>query len=176
MTFLAIFGINDDALNAAVNLLLFLLVCIWLALVFWTFNDARRRIDDPLIVGSATLGSLIPFIGTMIYMIVRPPEYLEDVRLRRLEMEGAEARLYDLDHQICSHCEHPVKSDYLRCPNCQRRLKEPCVSCGRPLEPEWSLCPYCETPVGSHPPASPPNSGSRRSRRQVTSEQSAVRE
>ena len=31
--------------------------------------------------------------GTIVYMIVRPPEYLDDVRVRELEMQAAEARL-----------------------------------------------------------------------------------
>ena len=31
-----------------VNLLLLFLVVIWLALVWWTYADAKRRIDDPI--------------------------------------------------------------------------------------------------------------------------------
>ena len=44
---LAVFGIENDGLNLAVNLLLLFLVVIWLALIYWTFADARRRIADP---------------------------------------------------------------------------------------------------------------------------------
>ena len=166
MTHLAIFGIDNDALSTAVNVLLLVLVAVWFALIFWTFADARRRIDDPMLVGCATLAAAFPFVGTIVYMIVRPPEYLDDVRLRELEMHAAEARLQDLDHHVCSHCGHSVRSDYLRCPNCERRLKEPCRNCGRPLESEWNLCPYCETEVlhrQTAPPATP--AGRRSSRR-----------
>ena len=46
-----------------------------------------------MLVACATLASLFPFVGTIVYMIVRPPEYLDDVRLRELEMQAAEARL-----------------------------------------------------------------------------------
>ena len=70
---------------------------IWLALVYWTYADARRRIDDPMLVGCATAASLFPFVGTIVYTIVRPPEYLDDVRERELEMQAAEARLHELD-------------------------------------------------------------------------------
>jgi Gpi18-like mannosyltransferase len=69
----AVFGIENDGLNLAVNLLLLFLVVIWFALVYWTFADARRRIDDPMLVGCATAASLFPFIGTIVYVIVRPP-------------------------------------------------------------------------------------------------------
>ena len=44
---LAVFGIANDGLNLAVNLLLLFLVVIWLALVYWTYADAQRRIDGP---------------------------------------------------------------------------------------------------------------------------------
>ncbi len=177
MTTLAIFGIDNDALSTAVNVLLLVLVVIWFALIFWTFTDARRRIDDPLLVGCATLASVFPFVGTIVYTIIRPPEYLDDVRLRELEMHAAQARLQDADLHVCSNCGNPVRSDYLRCPHCERRLKEACRNCGKPLEPDWGLCPYCETEVSSRRAATPAATpGARRKRRQTTSEQSAARE
>ena len=44
---LALFGITNDALNLVVNLLILFLVVLWLALVAWTYFDARRRIAGP---------------------------------------------------------------------------------------------------------------------------------
>ncbi len=177
MTTLAIFGIDNDALSTAVNVLLLVLVVIWFALIFWTFTDARRRIDDPLLVGCATLASVFPFVGTIVYTIIRPPEYLDDVRLRELEVHAAQARLQDADLHVCSNCGNPVRSNYLRCPHCERRLKEACRNCGKPLEPEWGLCPYCETEVpGGRVAAPPATPAARRSRRQAKSERSAARE
>ncbi|MEJ7750438.1 MAG: zinc ribbon domain-containing protein [Thermoleophilaceae bacterium] len=148
MTPFAIFGITNDALNLAVNLLLLFLVVFWIALVYWTFADARRRISDPMLVGCATAASLFPFVGTVVYMIVRPPEFLEDVRERELEIAAAEARLATIDHHACPHCSNEVEKSYLRCPNCHKRLKEPCTTCGKPLDPRWSICPFCEAEVG----------------------------
>jgi len=172
---LAVFGINNDALNTAVQVVLLFLFVIWGALVFWTYADARRRMDDPLLVVCATIASLFPFVGTIIYMIVRPPEFLDDVRLRELEMQAAEGRLHALDYHLCPHCEFEVKGDFLRCPNCQRRLKESCRNCSKPLDPHWRLCPYCESEVGSAPPpaASTPAAGKLRRRRE-TSEAAAL--
>ena len=140
----AIFGIHNSALNLAVELVMLFLVVIWLALVYWTYADARRRIADPLLIGCATAASLFPFVGTIVYMIVRPPEYLDDVRERELEMQAAEARLAELGYHLCPHCDYEVEKDFLRCPNCMRKLKDPCLSCGRPLDPTWKVCPFCE--------------------------------
>jgi hypothetical protein len=141
---LAVFGIENDGLNTAASLLLLFLVVIWLALIYWTFADARRRIDDPLLVGCATVASAFPFAGTIVYLIVRPPEYLEDVRERELEIAAAEARLATLEHVHCQYCGFEVEKDFLRCPSCLRRLREPCTVCARPLDPRWKICPYCE--------------------------------
>jgi hypothetical protein len=145
---LAVFGIENDGLNLAVNLLLLFLVVVWLALVYWTYADARRRIEDPMLVGCAAAASLFPFVGTVVYMIVRPPEYLEDVRERDLEMASAEARLASMEDLSCQYCGFEVEKAFLRCPSCLRRLKEPCTVCGRPLDPRWKICPYCEAEVG----------------------------
>jgi len=152
---IAIFGIHNDALNRVVSLVLLFLVVIWLALVYWTYADARRRISDPMLVACATAASLFPFLGTIIYMIVRPPEYLEDARERELEIAAAEARLAQLE-QGCPYCGFKVEKTFLRCPSCLRRLKEPCQTCGKPLDPLWKICPYCEAEVpGAELPAEP---------------------
>ena len=79
---LAIFGIDSSGLNLALNLVILCLVVIWLALVYWTYADARRRVEDPMLVACATAASLFPYVGTFVYLIVRPPEYLDDVRER----------------------------------------------------------------------------------------------
>src|SRR3954451_5759298 len=169
MLLLAIFNIKNDDLNTAVNVLLLVLVVVWLALLFWTYADARRRIDDPMLVACATAASLFPFVGTIVYLIVRPPEYLDDVRLRELEMTAAEARLANLDYSLCPHCDYEVKGDYLRCPNCMRKLKESCFSCGKPVDPAWKLCPYCEA---ERTTAS--STSTRRRRRSATTDQPTV--
>jgi hypothetical protein len=143
----AYFGIESSGLNLVIDLLILFVVVLYFALIYWTYADARRRIYDPMLVGCATAASLFPFVGTIVYMVLRPPEYLEDVRERELEMQAAEARLHDLDHGLCPHCDYRIERDFIRCPSCLRKLKERCVSCSRPLEEAWTICPYCETEV-----------------------------
>src|SRR5438477_4447155 len=151
MLSLAVFGIKNGTINLVVSLLLLFLVVVWLALVYWTYADARRRIADPMLIGCATAASLFPFVGTIVYMIVRPPEYLDDVRERELEMQAAEARLAELGYHLCPHCDYEVEKDFLRCPNCRRKLKDPCPVCSKPLDPAWKICPFCESEVGAVP-------------------------
>jgi hypothetical protein len=149
---LAYFGVESHTFNLVVDLLIVFAAVLYLALIYWTYADARRRIVDPMLIGCATAASLFPFVGTLVYIILRPPEYLEDVQERELEMQAAQARLAELSHALCPHCDYPVERDFLRCPSCLRKLKERCASCGRPLDRVWSLCPYCETEVAEVPP------------------------
>jgi hypothetical protein len=118
-----------------------------------------------MLVGLATVTSLFPFVGTLVYMILRPPEYLEDVRERELEMQAAEARLQQLDRAICPHCDYPIERDFLRCPSCLRKLKDRCASCQRPLDRAWTICPYCEAEA---PGAAAPRRSRSRERSTVT--------
>lgn len=134
------------------NLGILLVVVLWLATGFWVLKDARRRIADAWLIALATLIGLVPpFIGPIIYLLFRPPEYLADVRERELEIRAMEERLAELDRR-CPVCRARVEASYLVCPVCTTRLKQACPSCGQPLESLWQVCPYCATDV---PPALP---------------------
>ena len=124
------------------------------ASVYWVYKDARRRVADPLLVAaSVVVGAVPPFLGPLAYMLFRPPEYLDDVRERELEMRAIEKRLGGADLQ-CRVCGASVESDYLVCPVCTTKLRHACTSCKRPLEPAWQVCPYCETPAAIEPQVS----------------------
>src|SRR6195256_6221247 len=144
---LGYFGVESSGLNLVIDLLILFVVVVYLSLIYWTYADARPPIVAPMLVGCATAASLFPFVGTIVYMILRPPEYLADVHERELEMQAAEARLHELDHSLCPHCDYRIERDFVRCPSCLRKLKERCVSCSRPLDQAWTICPYCEADV-----------------------------
>ena len=153
---LAIFGL-DGLFNMVAQLIVLAAIVIWLALVWYTFTDARRRLEDKMLIRSATAAALIfPLVGTVVYVIVRPPEYIEDRIERELEMEAAAARLASTDYQACPHCEEVVGGQFLRCPHCMRKLRDACVNCDKPLDPDWLLCPYCESEIEGVTPATKP--------------------
>ena len=167
----ALFGITNDTLNLVANLLLLFLVVLWLSLVAYTFFDARRRVEDNFLVICAAAASFVfPFVGTIVYSILRPPEFLADQRERELEIRAAELRLRQLEEQSCPNCEHPVERNFLRCPNCRARIKDPCESCGKPIDPRWSVCPYCENPIRRGPPPERREAPKRRGRARPSAE------
>jgi len=124
------------------------IVVFWLGLAFWTYRDARRRLDDWLLVGVATLLGLVPFIGPLAWLIFRPPETLAEIHARHVEVQALEARLVRVEPH-CPVCRSTVEPAFLVCPVCTTQLKQPCVTCKAPLESLWQVCPYCMTPVGA---------------------------
>ena len=138
------------------NLMLFFAAVFWLAFAYWVYKDARRRIEDPWLVGMATLLGLVPpYVGPFIYMLFRPPEYLDDVRERELEIKAMEDRLSKRDLH-CPVCRSEVDSSFLICPICTTKLKQSCSTCKAPLEALWQVCPFCETPIEPAAVAMPP--------------------
>ncbi len=137
---------ESDAWLVVRNVGLFFAVAFWVATAYWVFKDARRRIEDPwLIAVAVALGVFPPFIGPLIYLFFRPPEYLEDVRERELEIRAMEEAVgHD---ERCPVCRARLEAGFLCCPVCTTRLRQPCRTCRQPLEPIWQICPYCETPV-----------------------------
>ncbi len=131
------------------NVTILFVIIFWLGVAFWVYKDARRRIRDGWLVGLATLLGLVPpFLGALVYMLFRPPEYLEDVRERELEIKAMEERLSWQSSQ-CPVCRASIESSFLICPVCTTRLKQACINCNAPLEALWQVCPFCETPVES---------------------------
>ncbi|MHB8491274.1 MAG: zinc ribbon domain-containing protein [Solirubrobacteraceae bacterium] len=167
MATLAVLGIESTSLTIFFDILIIFAVIVYVALVYWTYNDAQRRILDPTLVGCATAVALVPFVGPLVYLIVRPVETLEDAQEREMELEATKLRLYELESGLCPHCDYPIERDFLRCPSCLRSLKERCHKCERPLDRAWTICPYCESEVPA-PTVRRTRAGSRRAGHETT--------
>jgi RNA polymerase subunit RPABC4/transcription elongation factor Spt4 len=137
------------------NLAILLVIVFWVATIYWVHKDAKRRIADPLLVWLSTAVGVLPFLGPLVYMLFRPPEYLEDVRERELEIRAMEERLGGATETRCPVCRAHVEDEFLICPVCTTRLRQACVTCGKPLEQAWQVCPYCETPIAADTEAIP---------------------
>jgi hypothetical protein len=125
---------------------IFILIVIWLAFVYWTLRDAKLR-NTSLVAAIfwALVVLAFNFLGLVIYLILRPPEYIEDVLERDLEIKRMQL-LLDSDLSSCPSCGSEVKTDFMICPYCRKKLKNTCISCKKPLEFNWKVCPYCKTP------------------------------
>src|ERR1044072_950605 len=105
----ALFGISSSGLEIFVDLLVLFLVLVYFALIYWVSLDAKRRLEDPVLIACATAAALFPFVGPVVYTILRPPEFLDDVHERDLEIRASELEVRKLIEQSCPHCEYPIE-------------------------------------------------------------------
>ncbi|HVH52109.1 MAG TPA: zinc ribbon domain-containing protein [Gaiellaceae bacterium] len=138
-----------SALHIAANLTVFLAVVFCLGLAYWMYRDASRRLTDPWLVGSAgLLGVAVPYLGALIYLLVRPPETLAEAHARDLEVQALSQRLNRRDEH-CPVCHAETEPKYLVCPVCTTQLRQACRGCEAALDPLWQVCPYCTTPTAA---------------------------
>jgi hypothetical protein len=134
--------INAPAFKLGTQLCGLFFVVFSLALIFWTWRDADRR--GALSWFWAIVVALFNLAGWAIYMVMRPPEYVDEIHERELEIQAKEAEL-SKEGARCPSCLKPVEGDFLICPYCMKKLKKSCISCGKPLKMAWAVCPYCKT-------------------------------
>jgi RNA polymerase subunit RPABC4/transcription elongation factor Spt4 len=134
--------LESPILRISGQLVLLLFIVLWVSLVYWTYADASRR--GAMRVLWVFIAFIVPYVGTLVYLIVRPPEYIEESRGRELELAVLERELTN-SVPLCPNCRNLVEKDYLICPSCAWELKKSCVNCEKPLNMEWGMCPYCGT-------------------------------
>ena len=118
------------------------LVALWIAAIWWTFQDIRvRTVSVVAQLASTLLVIAFNFPGLLVYCILRPQRTLAELYTESLEEE---ALLHTLgDATLCPACRQPIEPDFLFCPWCQTRLRQRCLRCERPILVSWTLCPYC---------------------------------
>lgn len=119
-----------------------LFAAIWLSIIIWTFRDMRSRSRDPFAQILATLVvALLPGIGLLVYLILRPPETLAQAYERSLEEE---ALLQEIEEKpTCPGCSRSVDSHWMICPHCHTRLRKACPDCNSLMDLQWNICPFC---------------------------------
>lgn len=119
-----------------------LLIALWLAVVVWAYRDSRARSRSPwAAVLTVLLVALLPIIGLVIYLLLRPRETLEQAFDRALEQEALLQQIED--KPTCPTCSRPTQPNWFLCPACHTHLRQPCPTCGSALELHWDICPYC---------------------------------
>lgn len=112
------------------------------ALAFWMYRDASRR--GAMAWFWAIAAIFFNVAAWAIYVIVRPPETLDEAHERDLEISAKESEL-QRGGGSCPNCFKPIEPDFLICPSCMKRLKKSCTSCARPIKTAWAVCPYCRS-------------------------------
>jgi RNA polymerase subunit RPABC4/transcription elongation factor Spt4 len=126
---------------------------LWVATAFFVWRDARRRSSSIAFqLLALLLGFIPPFLGALIYLVIRPPRTLDEERAFALE----EQSLLDVDDDAiavrpCPSCGKEIEADFIVCPYCRTQFARRCSACDRVLRLGWAVCPYCSEEVGHAP-------------------------
>ncbi len=85
-----------------------LLALVWLALVVWAYRDIRTRSRSlPSAVLTILLVALLPVVGLVVYLLLRPRETLAAAYDRALEQEALLQQIED--KPVCPTCARPTQ-------------------------------------------------------------------
>lgn len=116
---------------------------LWLAVIIWVTKDALQRSNSIIFQSfSILLNIVVPILGVLLYLIIRPSKtrmerYYEELERNMLEGEN------QIEQNSCDKCLTPVDKDYSFCPNCGEGLKKNCQKCKKSFPNVWSICPFC---------------------------------
>ena len=139
--------LSDTLLNYITTgfiIFLALFVALWMSLIVWAYRDMRLRSRDLFAqILTVLVVTLLPVIGILIYLILRPTETLAEAFERSLLEETLLQEIENKPH--CPGCSRQVQKEWQICPYCHVRLKRQCFNCQELVEMQWSVCPFCAT-------------------------------
>ncbi len=119
-------------------------IVLWLALAYWALKDARARSDNPSFhMFAMGVNLLVPLLGLLVYMLVRPSLTMAEHRSLELEAEALSQTAKEDDVRPCPACGREIERDFVLCPYCQTRFAKRCPDCHKSVRLGWRLCPYC---------------------------------
>jgi Double zinc ribbon len=126
---------------------------LYVATAFFVWRDARRRSDSVLFqLFALILGFVPPFLGALVYLMVRPPTTLDQERQLALEEQAIlEVDRDEIVQRPCPSCGREIEAEFIVCPHCRTQFARRCRSCDRVLRLGWPVCPYCAEEVGHAP-------------------------
>ena len=141
-----------SVLEGAIVAVAIYLIVLWIALAFYVARDARRRSRSWLFTGlAALLGLIPPFLGPLVYLVIRPPQTLDENRAFHLEEQAfLDPEPDGIGSRPCPTCGREIEPDFIVCPYCRTQFARRCTACDRSLRLGCSVCPYCATEVGAH--------------------------
>lgn len=130
-------------LMGALYLFIAFIVALYLLAIVYVFIDARRRGAQAWWAWG--LVSIIPFVGMIAYIALRPGSYQSDREEQELDMALREHQLAQFGS--CPNCGTTIEKDFIVCPVCNTQVRNVCPSCHKPLDAHWKVCPYCRTHI-----------------------------
>jgi hypothetical protein len=149
MTLLADSG--SSLLYLGIVLLALYVALLAVGVAFNVVRDARRRSPSIIFAVFAFLLAFVPpFLGALIYLVIRPPRTLDEEHALELEQQIlTEPATSVPETRPCPTCGRDIEEDFVICPYCRTQFARRCAVCERRLRLGWAVCPYCAAEVGT---------------------------
>ena len=135
--------IMSPQLMMVVYLFIGFIVALYLLSIAYVCIDAKRRGVQSFWAWG--LRALIPFVGLIAYLVLRPASFASDREEQELDIALRERQL--AQYGSCPKCGTTIEKDFVVCPVCNTQVRNVCPSCRKPLDAHWKVCPYCRTHI-----------------------------
>ena len=98
------------------------IIALYVLSVVYVFIDARRRGASAYVAWGII--ALIPFVGLIAYLVLRPHSYAADREEQELDMALRERQL--AQYGTCPQCGAPIEKDFVVCPVCDTQVRNVC--------------------------------------------------
>lgn len=95
------------------------IIALYVLSVVYVFIDARRRGASAYVAWGII--ALIPFVGLIAYLVLRPHSYASDREEQELDMALRERQL--AQYGTCPQCGAPIEKDFVVCPVCDTQVR-----------------------------------------------------
>jgi hypothetical protein len=134
-------GIANTNYNMLGTVIAVVSIIFWLVVTSWIWVDSDERTTSKWMRLFYVLIGLIPVVGWIIYLIVRPSETIDEIYWGDLERRYLKYEAKDLGD--CPRCGTQLFPGFVYCPNCRKRIKRKCSKCEVFVELEYKYCPHC---------------------------------
>ena len=134
-------GIASANYNMLGTAFMLISIIFWIVVTSWIWVDSDERTTNKWMRLFYVLIGLIPVLGWIIYLIVRPSETIDEIYWGDLERRYLKYEAKDLGD--CPRCGTQLYPGFIFCPNCKKRLKRKCSSCGVFVDMEYKYCTNC---------------------------------
>lgn len=135
-------GVTKIDFNFVWTLLVMALVIFWIVVLYWVWLDSGDRTSSiGARIGYVLLAVLLFIPGLIIYILIRPPQTLEEIYWADLERRYLKYETSELGD--CVRCGTQLYPGYTYCPNCRLLLKVKCPNCTVEMDKNCKYCPSC---------------------------------
>jgi len=120
---------------------------IWIASMVWVARDIIHRTHKTTLQLLSLALNLIPILGLIIYLIIRPEKTLLEKYHDELER-----RMFGERGLYCSECGFLEHKDAEFCSDCGASLYNSCNECNKKIRKGGMFCEFCGNSVSSNNP------------------------